>query len=111
MFNWMRGWFHPKNLVDDHLDYEQGSPIRHCTTNRKAYDAALKKLVPLLIWPDKKMIWLVPRDRREDHPMIFRNGYTVLLDGEGPVRSAAAPDGWPVLGFFNLSRRQKTITV
>ncbi len=47
------------------------APSRYRTTNWKAYNAALKKRGSLLIWLDKEMVWLAPKDGREGHPLVF----------------------------------------
>lgn len=47
------------------------SPSRYRTTNWKAYNAALKKRGSLLIWLDKELVWLAPKDGRERHPLVF----------------------------------------
>ena len=47
------------------------SPDRYRTTNWPSYNAALKKRGSLLIWLDKEMTWLAPREGRPGRPMVF----------------------------------------
>lgn len=44
------------------------SPARYRTTNWSSYTASLKKRGSLLVWLDKEMTWLAPRDGR---PSVF----------------------------------------
>ena len=46
-------------------------PARYRTTNWSSYNASLRKRGSLLIWVDKEMTWLAPRDRRPGRPAVF----------------------------------------
>lgn len=100
-------------------------PARYRTTNWKSYNAALKKRGSLLIWLDKEMVWLAPKDGRPGRPAVFSDAaiQTCLMikvlfglplrQTTGMVASILHLAGldWPVPDFSTLSRRQKTITV
>ena len=47
------------------------SPARYRTTNWSGYNASLRKRGSLLIWVDKDMTWLAPRDGRPGRPAVF----------------------------------------
>ena len=47
------------------------SSARYRTTNWSSYNASLRKRGSLLIWVDKEMAWLAPRDGRPGRPPIF----------------------------------------
>ncbi len=47
------------------------SPARYRTTNWSSYTALLRKRVSLLIWLDKEMNWLAPRDGGPGRPAVF----------------------------------------
>ncbi|WP_200861276.1 transposase, partial [Limimaricola cinnabarinus] len=49
-------------------------PARYCTTNWSAYNAALRKRGSLLIWLDRVMTWLAPREGRPGRPPVFSEG-------------------------------------
>jgi len=42
--------------------------VRYRTTNWKSYNKALKRRGSLLIWLDKDMVWLLPRDNQGEIP-------------------------------------------
>ena len=44
---------------------------RYRTTNWSSYNASLRKRGSLLIWVDKEMTWLAPRDGRPGRPAVF----------------------------------------
>ncbi|TKA94765.1 IS5/IS1182 family transposase, partial [Cereibacter changlensis] len=46
-------------------------PARYRTTNWSAYNAALRSRGSLLIWLDKEMAWLAPRQGRPGRPPVF----------------------------------------
>ncbi len=96
------------------------APTRYRTTNWKAYNAALRKRGSLLIWLDKEMVWLAPKDGREGHPLVFSAAaiqvcLMVKVLFELPLRQMTglvasvlemAKLDWPVPDFSTLSRRQ-----
>jgi len=49
------------------------SPARYRTTNRSAYNDALRKRGSLLIWLDKEMAWHAPHEGRPGRPPVFSN--------------------------------------
>jgi hypothetical protein len=48
-------------------------PTRYRTTNWSDYNAALRKRGSRLIWVDKDMTWLAPREGRPARPPVFLN--------------------------------------
>ncbi len=101
------------------------SPTRYRTTNRSSYNAALRKRGALLIWVDREMTWLAPRDGRPGRPPIlsvaaiqFCLSIKVLFklplrQTAGMVASLLKMVGldWPVPDFSTLCRRQNTLAV
>ena len=47
------------------------SPARYRTTNWSAYNAALRKRGSLLIWLDREMTWLAPREGGPGRTPVF----------------------------------------
>ena len=50
---------------------KQATPARYRTTNWSGYTASLRRRGSLLIWVDKEMTWLAPRDGRPGRPAVF----------------------------------------
>ena len=47
------------------------SPARYRSTNWSDYNAALRTRGSLLIWVDKKMVWLAPHESHPGRPPVF----------------------------------------
>ena len=98
---------------------------RYRTTNWSSYNSALRKRGSVLIWLDKDMTWLAPREGRPGRPPIFSNAaiqfcLSVKVLFKLPLRQTAgmvasllhlAGLDWPVPDYSTLCRRQKTLTV
>src|SRR5690554_5090579 len=101
------------------------SPARYRTTNWSSYNASLRKRGSLLIWVDKGMTWLAPRDVRPGRPAVFSDAairfcLSIKVLFKLPLRQTAgmvasllrlAGLDWPVPDFSTLCRRQKTLAV
>ena len=101
------------------------SPARYRTTNWPDYNAALRKRGSLLIWLDKEMMWLAPREVRPGRPPVFSNAaiqfcLSIKVLFKLPLRQTAgmvasllklAGLDWPVPDYSTLCRRQKTLAV
>ncbi len=101
------------------------SPARYRTTNWSSYNASLRKRGSLLIWVDREMTWLAPRDGRPGRPPIFSDAaiqfcLSIKVLFKLPLRQTAgmvasllrmAGLDWPVPDFSTLCRRQKTLAV
>ena len=62
------------------------SPTRYRTTNWSDYYAALRKRGSLLIWLDKDMTWLAPREGRPGRPPVFSDAaiqFCLSIKGKG----------------------------
>lgn len=96
-------------------------PARYRTTNWSSYNASFKKRGSLLIWVDKEMTWLAPRDGRAERPPVFYDAaiqfcISISVLFKLPLRQTSgmvagllrlsALDG-PVPDFSILCRRQK----
>lgn len=95
------------------------SPARYRTTNWPSYTASLRKRGSLLIWLDKTMTWLAPRDGSLGRPEIFSDAtiqlcLTVKVLFKLPLRQTAgtvtsllkmADLGWAVPDCTALCRR------
>ena len=55
------------------------SPARYRTTNWSSYNDALRRRGSLLVWFDREMVWLAPRDGRHGRPPVAPDLYLVLL--------------------------------
>ena len=100
-------------------------PARYRTTNWSSYNASLRKRGSLLIWVDKDMTWLAPRDGRPGRPPVFSDAaiqfcLSIKVLFKLPLRQTAgmvasllrlAALDWPVPDFSTLCRRQKTLAV
>ena len=63
-------------------------PARYRTTNWSAYNDALRKRGSLLIWLDKEMSWLAPRDGGPGRPAVFSDAaiqFCLSIKGKRPV--------------------------
>ncbi len=101
------------------------SPARYCTTNWSSYNASLRKRGSLLIWVDKNVTWLAPRDGRRGRPAVFSDAaiqfcLSIKILFKLPLRQTAgmvasllklAGLDWPVPDFSTLCRRQRSLTV
>lgn len=100
-------------------------PARYRTTNWSAYNDALRKRGSLLIWLDKEMSWLAPRDGGPGRPAVFSDAaiqfcLSIKVLFKLPLRQTAgmvasllrlAGLDWPVPDYSTLCRRQKTLQV
>ncbi len=100
-------------------------PARYRTTNWSAYNAALRRRGSLLIWLDREMTWLAPREGRPERPPVFSEGaiqfcLSIKVLFKLPLRQTAgmvtsllrmAGLDWPVPVYSTLCRRQKSLTV
>ena len=66
------------------------SPARYRTTNWSGYNASLRKRGSLLIWVDKDMTWLAPRDGRPGRPAVFSDA-AVSANSLRKVQHGVAP--------------------
>ncbi len=67
------------------------SPARYRTTNWSSYTAALRKRGSLLIWLDREMTWLAPRDGSPGRPAVFSDAviqFCLTIKGEGHPKTA-----------------------
>ena len=101
------------------------SPARYRTTNWSSYNDALRRRGSLLVWFDREMVWLAPRDGRHGRPPVFSNAaiqfcLSIKVLFRLPLRQAAgmvasllqmAGLDWPVPDYSTLCRRQKSLTV
>ena len=101
------------------------SPARYRTTNWSSYNEALRRRGSLLVWFDREMVWLAPRDGRHGRPPVFSNAaiqfcLSIKVLFRLPLRQAAgmvasllqmAGLDWPVPDYSTLCRRQKSLTV
>lgn len=101
------------------------SPARYRTTNWSSYNASLRKRGSLLIWVDKNVTWLAPRDGRRGRPAVFSDAaiqfyLSIKILFKLPLRQTAgmvasllklAGLDWPVPDFSTLCRRQRTLAV
>ena len=100
-------------------------PARYRTTNWSAYSAALRSRGSLLIWLDKEMAWLAPRQGRPGRPPVFSDAaiqfcLSIKVLFRLPLRQTAgmvasllrlAGLDWPVPDYSTLCRRQKSLAV
>jgi hypothetical protein len=100
-------------------------PARYRTTNWSSYNAALRRRGSLLIWLDRKMTWLAPREGRLGRPPVFSDAaiqfcLSIKVLFKLPLRQAAgmvasllqlAGLDWPVPDASTLCRRQKALAV
>lgn len=100
-------------------------PARYRTTNWSSYTAALRRRGSLLIWLDKEMTWLAPRDGSPGRPEVFSDvAIQLCLTIEAlfklPLRQTIgmvasllkmADLDWAVPDYTTLCRRQKTLAV
>jgi len=68
------------------------SPARYRTTNWSSYTAALRKRGSLLIWLDKDMTWLAPRDGSPGRAAVVHRARTdgATMDNSRMRRSSSA---------------------
>ncbi len=100
-------------------------PARYRTTNWPSYNAALRKRGSLLIWVDKEMAWLAPREARPGRPPVFSDAaiqfcLPIKVLFKLPLRQTAgmvasllrlAGLDWPAPDYSTLCGRQKTLAV
>lgn len=100
-------------------------PARYRTTNWSSYNASLRKRGSLLIWVDREVTWLAPRDGRPGRPPVFSDAAIQfclsikvlfklpLRQTSGMVASLLRLSGldWPVPDFSTLCCKQKTLAV
>ena len=100
-------------------------PARYRTTNWSAYSAALRSRGSLLIWLDKEMAWVAPRQGRPGRPPVFSDAaiqfcLSIKVLFRLPLRQTAgmvasllrlAGLDWPVPDYSTLCRRQKSLAV
>ncbi|WP_444666575.1 IS5 family transposase [Cereibacter changlensis] len=96
-------------------------PARYRTTNWSAYNAALRSRGSLLIWLDKEMAWLSPRQGRPGRPPVFSDAaiqfcLTIKVLFKLPLRQTTgmvasllkmANLDWAVPDYTTLCRRQR----
>lgn len=97
------------------------SSARYRTTNWSSYNASLRKRGSLLIWVDREMTWLAPRDGRPGRPPIFSDAaiqfcLSIKVLFKLPLRQTAgmvasllrmAGLDWPVPDFATLWKGAK----
>ena len=100
-------------------------PARYRTTNWSAHNAALRSRGSLLIWLDKEMAWLAPRQGKPGRPPLFSDAaiqfcLSIKVLFRLPLRQTAgmvasllrlAGLDWPVPDCSTLCRRQKSLAV
>ena len=70
------------------------SPARYRTTNWPSYNAALRKRGSLLIWLNREMAWLAPREGRPGRRPVFSDAaiqfcLSIKILFKLPLRQAA----------------------
>ena len=86
------------------------APARYRTTNWSSYTASLRKRGSLLIWLDKEMTWLAPRDGSPGRPALFSDTaiqfcLTIKVLFKLPLRQTTGmvellPDPWTDFRVF-----------
>ena len=101
------------------------SPARDRTTNWSSHTASLRNRGSLLIWLDKDMSWLAPRDRSPAARRFFSDAaiqvcLTIKVLFKLPLRQTTgmavsllkmADLDWAVPDYTTLCRRQRTLAV
>lgn len=101
------------------------TPARYRTTNWYSYTAAQRKRGSLVIWLNKDMSWLAPRDWGPGRPAVFSDAaiqvcLTIKVLFKLPLRQTTgmvasllkmAGLDWAVPDYKTLCRRQKTLAV
>jgi IS5 family transposase len=98
---------------------------RYRTTNWSTYNQALRRRGSLLVWLDKEIAWLAPRQGRPGRPPVFSEAaiqfcLSIKILFRLPLRQTAgmvasllrlAGLDWPVPDYSTLCRRQKSLAV